>query len=268
MFKISLPFLSLVIRYFFCFLLGVVASLQAQAGFGDGYHITQTAETLKPLHWSFKPYPGQNSLSLYSSVVLNSLSIGVVEGLEIGTIPVYWMLRNPRTDIRNVNLKYQVWSSEKWIVSTGFQNVFIRIKSDPSDSTSQFDSTMNSNTLFIATDWKFAREWKLIYNASVSIVTGSSKSNFGGFTYDSEIFRTSFVDHFLDFNYLRSLSNIWTGGLSRTTEGIFGMTLGEPLWGFGLSHTWNLRGQWLSQINLGTHLKQDGSSKVLFGLTF
>lgn len=235
------------------------------AGPGDGYHITQTAETLKPLQWSFKPYPGHSPIGSLSSFLMNSLSMGVTNRLEVGTIPLIWN-NSPTNKSQNANLKYQVLSSDSWIFSSGLQ--YIRMTSESQSPTAGFDYVMHSSTLFLAFDWRVSERWKVAYNISGSLLTGKAKVISSVSTFDFPINQQSYVDHYLDFNYLKSLTNIWSLGLSRTTEGILGFSFGQPILGVGLSHTWNLRGAWFSQMNLGSHYKQDGASKVLFGFAF
>lgn len=243
----------------------MLALPQAWCGPGDGYHITQTAETLKPLQWSFKPYPGHSPIGSMSSFLMNSLSMGMTNSLEVGTIPLIWN-NSPTNKSQNANLKYQIFSSDSWIFSSGLQ--YIRMTSESQSPLSGFNYIMHSSTLFFAFDWRISETWKLAYNISGSLLNGRAQVMSSESSFDLPINHQSYVDHYLDLNFLHSLTNIWSFGFSRTTEGALGFSFGQPIFGVGLSHTWNLRTKWLSQLNFGTHHKQDGSSKFLFGFAF
>ena len=222
--------------YFCRWLLLILAiPIFAIAEFGNGYHIAQSADSLRPWQVSFKPYPGAN---------------------PVGTDSSY--------QSRNYNFKYVWLRKEFWIFSTGYQSVKFSQRSGISDS-SKMNFEITAHTIMLANTFGLTSDWQMTYN--LVFRQGVGQWSYAG--NQSEFKTETFQDHYLDFNYVQNLANIWSLGICRATDSILGLNINQQnFWGAGVSHAWNWRRGWLSQLSLGLNHLETGVSRFLFGVAF
>lgn len=244
----------------------------ALGALADGAHIAQNAETLKQWQWSYKAFPGANPVTKNYSFLLNSLSIGVTDNLEFGVVPTAW---NSSKDysLKNFNLRYVLFRNSFWTLSTGVQMLLYEASTETQDYS--FDVSSNVSTGLLANTFVLNRDWRITHNLATRSSVTTIKTTYRGsgpapFIMDFPHFSEVYADNYLDLIYTKSITNVWAFGISRTTESILGISIPDAIttWGLGISHTWNLRNSWLTQINLGLHYMDIGSSKLLFGLAF
>lgn len=258
-----------------------MATNLAQAALGDGLHIAQNAETLKQWQWSFKPSPGVNPTGSTPGFAMNSLSIGITNNIEIGTIPFAWnQSQNPgsKTKMSNYNIRRVFYRNQYWTVSTGvtWVNIISELKSDPSSSYSYYGSSdMDIVSFVLANSYVINSDWRITHNLAYRVIRGETDFTFidknnGTINHNRTPFTSeNYFDHYLDLSYTKSITNVWAIGLSRATDHILGISIGtRAVWGIGVSHTWNLQKSYLSQLSMGLHLMDDQSSKLLFGMAF
>jgi len=175
--------------------------------------------------------------------------------------------------VRNLNLKYAFYRDSELTFSTGYQSVMMDVKySDPASQTA-YKFALKVHSWSFAGDYRFHNDWRAIYNLAIRFMNGTTQTSGPGAGFMSGVempfASETYADQYLDFSYLKSRSNVWTFGLSRTTESVFGINIGSrPIWGAGISHTWNLRESWISQFNIGLHQLEEGVSRTLVGMMF
>ncbi len=80
-------------------------------------HVTIAAKTVNKGSFSYQLAPGA---SVTHNVFINSLSYGVFESLEIGTIPIFYFDKIHRY---NYNFKYNFYKSNNLSLSVGFSSI-------------------------------------------------------------------------------------------------------------------------------------------------
>ncbi len=88
-------------------------------------HLSQNARTLGPGKWSYQPYPASSSAN---SFFANSISVGIGQRFEIGTVPVYWMSNSPDRLTQNANFKYNFYRSEQHGFSLAYSVLYFKYK--------------------------------------------------------------------------------------------------------------------------------------------
>lgn len=241
------------------------------AALADGSHITQNAETLKQWQWAFKPFPGANPTAEYTSFLTNSLSLGVTDNWEVGFIPLAWQTAG-NISMFNFNIRHVSYRNEWWTFSYGLQA--FHIETQVREPVNSYFS-MATTTLAFANTFVLNPDWRMTHNIAIrsTRLSGYYVDTSNGSYATKEIespLPIPYADNYLDFSYTKSLTNVWAFGFSRATDSIFGMHMpgANAVWGTGVTHTWNLRRSWLSQLSAGMHFLDNGSRRFLFGLAF
>ena len=250
----------------------LISAHVAWGALADGSHITQSAETLKQWQWAFKPFPGANPVGEYGSFLLNSLSIGLTDNWEIGFVPLAWR-SSEGMKMYNVNVRRVWYRNDWWTFSSGVQSNTIDFNYLSSSGASNYK--MNIVTFVLANTAVLSPDWRLTHNIALRTSTLKGKGYYidgNGTTHDLNFDQVAevYADNYLDLSYTKSLTNVWALGLSRATDSSLGMHMpgATVAWGLGLTHTWNLRRSWISQMSFGVHQMDTGTRRYLFGMAF
>ena len=107
-------------------------------------HITINSTTLKPGQVSFQTTPGG---SITSTFLINSLSVGVLQRLEIGTIPIFYLNNQHKY---NFNLKWNYYKSKTFRASLGYTRILFDL------SKGDFQGFQNPPTEYTLTYFSFS----------------------------------------------------------------------------------------------------------------
>ncbi len=256
-------------RFLSVFFLFILSTPVVWAALADGSHIAQSAETLKQLQWSFKPYPGANPAGTSSSFITNSLSIGVTDNLEIGVVPLAWQGgSDSQMRMQNFNLRYVLFRNGFWTFSSGLQRLSMDFKTPTAQSEIGINSLLLANTLVLNPNWRITHNlvWRhMIGQTRYEYVDAQGNAQ----RFEFPLNTPAYNDNYLDLSYTKSITNVWSFGISHATDSVLGFNLAEKAtWGAGISHTWNLRRSWLSQLTIGFHNLDNLGSRILLGLAF
>lgn len=94
-------------------------------------HISQSAQVARRGQVRFTPYPGSNPAN--HLFLANSLSVGVVDGIEVGTIPAAYVSGDGKGDELNLTSKARLLHREKWDAGVGTTHIWQRLYHDQYD---------------------------------------------------------------------------------------------------------------------------------------
>lgn len=231
-------------------------------------HVSPSAETLAPGQVAFQPYPGSNPIQDYAFLT-NSLSVGLWDGWEIGTVPLMWQSTESYS-LRNFNWKNRLWRSQEWTVAWGTQHLFYDSKGEMREL---YDSFRVDQIGFGVEYRPLSSRFQFRYNLATSqmVIQGMSlmRLNDGTNYRMSTWYVGGGVDHYLDIAYAASETNGWILGMSQNHEWLSGLGARDAAaWGLGLSHAWKIKGRWISGLSLGFHARERTGAKMLASVVF
>lgn len=231
-------------------------------------HVSPSAETLRPGQVAFQPYPGSNPIQDYAFLT-NSLSVGLWNGLEIGTVPIMWQSNDSFT-LRNFNWKNRIWRSAEWSVAWGTQHLFY----DTRGELKEWYDSFRIDQVGIAVEYRpLSSPFQFRYNLATSQMTiqGMTWMRFADGT-KSKLdtwFVAGGVDHYVDIGYAASDTNFWILGLSQNHEWLSGLgNRDAAAYGAGLSHAWKTKSRFISGFSLGFHARERTGVKTLMSFVF
>lgn len=226
-------------------------------------HVSPSAETLRPGKMAFQPYPGSNPIQDYAFLT-NSLSIGIWNGFEAGTVPLMWNSSDSFTS-KNFNLKIRLWRSQQWTVGFGSQYRMYDAKGAMRES---FESLTINQIAFSIENRPLGSNFQFRYNVATSqmLIYGMPQNTY--FKMDPWIIPGG-IDHYLDSSYAASDTNTWILGLSHNHEWLSGLgTKDAAGFGAGLSHAWKIKNAFLSGFSLGFHVRERTGANTLASVLF
>lgn len=231
-------------------------------------HVSPSAETLRPGQVAFQPYPGSNPIQDYAFLT-NSLSVGVWNGWELGTVPVMWQSTDSYT-LRNFNWKNRIWRSSEWAVAWGSQHLFYDSKGEMRELYDSFRvDQIGLGVEYRPAESRFQYRYNLAH--SQMVIQGMTFARFrdGTNLKMSTWYIPGGVDHYLDVGYAASDTNSWILGFSHNHEWLSGLgTRDAAAFGAGLSHAWKIKGRFLSGLSLGFHVRERTGAKTLMSFVF
>lgn len=232
-------------------------------------HSSPSAETLMPMKVAFQPYPGSNPLQDYA-FLLNSLSIGIWDGFEVGTVPLMWT-ESEQTKTSNFNLKNRLFRIGEWTMALGLELIQYEIKAP--EIRQHFDS-MSVTQMALALEYRpLGSDFEFRYNMASAqlnlrnyhmMKVGDTDVRLGNYAIYSD------VDHYLDIQMIGSNGNMWVMGLTRNHDWLSGLANpnSHAAYGIGFSHGWKIRDYWISGLSLGLHYREGSGVKTLASFVF
>lgn len=228
---------------------------------GEGYieprflpHLTQSAQTNGRGEISFLPFPGASPKDHYS--ILNSLSIGLTDDFDIGTVPVYYLATNSEFKTWNITGKMNLWTGENWAFAGGLTAQKFTYNGDGTEAEIMgYSGDLSANYLISDT-----------YAVGVTLV--SSMVSLSYKPSEGKPLRMSAVqtpDLYLDFSYRVRPKLFWVTGLSVATPlfDLAGGAVSEKKVGLGGSLIWSAKYRFISRIGLGAHWIQETEAPFL-----
>lgn len=239
-----------------------LCTLVSSVVFAFPTHSSPSAETLEPGQVSFQPYPGSNPLNKLS-FLMNSLSVGLWNGFEMGVVPVLW---NSTSDLstKNFNWKLRLFRSPQWTVAVGTEHIF----SDPKNKSS-FDGIRIDQ---LALSFEFRPQNQRLqyrYNFATSQMVVKNLLYWSG--QRTDLYVSGGTDHYFDVAYAASNTNFWVLGLTYNHQLFAGLATREEdpaAPGVGLSHGWRFKSSLLSGFSLGFHVRKFSGNQILVSLLF
>lgn len=231
-------------------------------------HASPSAEILRPGQVAFQPYPGSNPIQDYAFLT-NSLSVGVFNGWEIGTVPIMWQSTGEYS-LRNFNWKSRLWRSPEWAVAWGTQHLFYESKG----KTREHYDNFRVDQIGIGVEYRpLGSRFQFRYNIATSqmMIQGLTlmRLSDGTSLKMSTWYVPGGVDHYLDIGYAASDTNFWILGLTQNHDWLSGLgSRDKAAYGAGLSHAWKIKGRFLSGLSLGFHLRERSGPKALMSVVF
>lgn len=250
---------------FSIFVVLILASAVAEAVLPT--HMAQNAETLKPGHVSFEPYPGANPLSQDDFLSVNSFSVGVYPRIQIGTVPRPWFQQTAEQKFENVTTKVSLYRGEELRTSLGLLIAGFENRQKNEAYFAEVKGTLVQPSVNLAL--QLDEDWDITYNVSSAVfsyrVTGvASKDNR---SFEDRRVLTGYLDHVLDFRYAQTGTYYWIFGLSRNYPNLAGMfDLQKPVYGAGVSYGWIFTRGYISMVSAGFHFTDKNEIKTLVGL--
>lgn len=238
--------------------------------FQGGNHLASSAQTLPQWKVSFKPYAGASGLS--SNFFLNSLSIGVLDFLEVGTIPFILTASNKDLKTESLVWKARLYRSDRSVWSLGAS----AMKLTPKQQGSVFDSAgINIYEYGLSSEYSLNQDWDLIANLNSSRVVIDRfpiwKTADGEVITMQDYYYGGDAALFLDLRKKASGQRQWVMGVSYSSSAwleYMANRTNNYVYGVGLSLTWRKLSSWLSSLSLGVHLLERNQSKALFSASF
>lgn len=215
-------------------------------------HVTVSSKTIKKNSFAYKLAPGA---SITHHLLINSLSYGLFERVEIGTIPIFYPDNIHRY---NYNIKYNFYRSKKVSSSIGFSRLIFDLSKEKS-------SIANPPTEFAINYISF----------SINFDIGDS-DYYSAFTFN----RASSYANNSAFSQTYEVNDEWALDLGKKINEDYSITIGigehktgvtEPTnsFGFGSTITITKKYRYLSNIGLGIqYLTDDKSALYLFSAQF
>ena len=218
-------------------------------------HMTTPAHTLPGNKFAYQPFPGAR----FDSFILNSLSVGLWEGLEVGAVPLFYLADDePSTNedgsssqhTSNFNLKWTLFSFKNFDAALAwsffnFENVFSSPLVLPGGTYSRANIGLTWTTLILN-----------YYFENIPLALGI---NYSGITLNStskeldDILRKQNTnsESVYDLSYILNSNWAFTLGAGRVKESAF--ELEKTYFGYGGSVTYIRNKKWFNQISFGVH---------------
>lgn len=227
------------------FAAALLMALQSQARFSS--HLTTPALTLMPGALSFEPFPGA---STNTSVLANSLSVGLTPSMQIGFVPLFLVIPGHRY---NVNLKLNVLDRNYFQAGVGYSHFSLHLVDNPQIREENGSLTNNPwadlGFVFLALNYKGPDEpwgWGLNY----SLINLTSNSALLEKLLREKVRRHEWA---LDVSYDWRPHWHWTLGFGESRVDTF--DVGSPVtFGYGFSATWHRPdSRFFPKLSLGPH---------------
>lgn len=209
-------------------------------------HGTESARTLKPGQWSYSRVAGVDSVE--GIFLLNSVNVGVLDGVQIGTNPFLYLI----PDSFNFAAKVRFYDSPTWTFAAGYFHWTARI-----DFMSR--ATLHSNGLSFIANYRWDEDWAFSYLTHAM----HTYTNFESVNFETE--GISELSHIADVQYqwaphwLTTAGLSWSPGVSSTT-----VTANRMTPGIGASVTWKYPKSWFfAYPSVGVHFYPERATQSI-----
>ncbi|MBX3019023.1 MAG: hypothetical protein KF767_14140 [Bdellovibrionaceae bacterium] len=200
---------------------------------GDLFHAhgTESARTLRPWQFSYSRIAGTDSIE--GLFLLNSVNVGVFDGIQVGTNPFLYTLDNSF----NFSAKVGFYNSEPWAFALGYSHLTFSLSGF-------LPLRFHQNGLSVIGNYFLNDEWAFSYLAQMNHNYGALENS------DFEHEQLSPISHYADVQYRFAPHWYSTFGLSlspgkASAERIASMQTDPLTVGFGASLTWKYPKSWL-----------------------
>lgn len=232
------------------------------------YHLSTPAHTVPGGNIKYEPFPGAR----FDGVLMNSLSFGLWDGLQIGFIPTYYMLdadKDPTQDYfkhsSNLQIKWTLFSFKNLDIalawsSLSFQGHYNPPLALPGGNISDVDLNIFWTTLILN---YYFEQFPMALGINLTSVGLSSNNK----EFDKELQELNTNSEYLiDLTY--RLNSTWSvaAGFGKIKETAF--ELQKAYYGYGASITYTRNKRWFNQITIGAHHFNDiNRDKFLFSFS-
>lgn len=232
-------------------------------------HLTTPAHTLPGNKFAYQPFPGAR----FDTFLMNSLSLGLWEGIQIGTVPAFYLMNesreNPTEDyskhISNFNLKWTLWSFKNLDVAMAWSFLSLRTYfASPLIMPSGVynDARINFTWTSLVLNYYFENlPLGLGVNLS-SVYIGSDNKDL-----DREFRKKNTnSEYIIDLNYVLNPTWAVTVGGGKIKETAF--ELEKAYYSYGTSFTYTRNTKWFNEITMGVHhFNTINTTKFLFSFS-
>ena len=249
-----------IILFLLCISLSTQAAKDGHPLFAS--HISTPASTIPSWSWAFQIFPGANGMN---SMVANSLSLGLFNRLEIGTVPVLYAYKYHRS---NFNIKYNFYKGEKWVWAAGFSTFRFKFPNGfevtEKDGTVTYVDQFDFNVFGLALNRYFSGT-PFSLGCNFNVISFKTKSDVVNKQLENEKFPLEWiVDFATDMNPI-----IVTIGMGQTRANFFDDANRRSLpFGMGATVTYLRQSNWFHRLSLGYHhLFTDHKGSVLLSFS-
>lgn len=230
-------------------------------------HLATSASTLPGNRFAYEPFPGAR----FDGLLMNSLSYGLWNGMQIGTVPLFYLTEEKSGDpgtashTSNYNFKWNFLSYENWEIALAYSTIrfntyFVTPITLPNGTFTEENIYYYWSSFIVS---YFFKEWPIAISLNTSSVGLGSDNEELEKVLEKEITAS---ENILDVNYIHNDHWAFTVSYGKIKESAFELHKAYP--GYGGTVTWTRNKKWFNQISLGIHhFNVIDSNKLLFSFS-